>query len=284
MKRLVAVIAMIMCLTTFCQTAHAQQKKTVQDSTEMAVPDSTALAVPDSAALAAMASEADADALLEEMGDENSGFHKQLKKKFIEGNAGFMSLVALALVLGLAFCIERIVFLTLSEVNARKLMDDVKKKLAEGDADGARRLCQQTPGVVANVCYQGLLHVDEPVENVERSLANHGSLQSARLEKGCSWIKLCIAIAPSLGFLGTVIGMVMAFDHIQSAGDIGPTIVAEGMKVALITTIFGIIVALVLQVFYNYILTKIDNMTSQMEASAIELLDAVMKYKQQKNG
>lgn len=276
MKRIFAAIAIIIGLTFFCQTVEAQQKDTVSET--------TVAATPDSAALAAMASAAEEEALLEQMSGENVGFHKQLKTKFIEGNAGFMSLVALALVLGLTFCIERIVFLTLSEVNARKLMDDVKKKLQEGDAEGARQLCQQTPGVVANVCYQGLLHLDESVENIERSLSNHGSLQSARLEKGCSWIKLCIAIAPSLGFLGTVIGMVMAFDRIQSAGDIGPTIVAEGMKVALITTIFGIIVALVLQVFYNYILTKIDNMTSQMEASAIDLLDAVMSYKQQKNG
>lgn len=263
-------------LMTFGQAAEAQHDPNAQNLTETVAPDS--------ATMAAMAREAEDDDVLEEMSSENVGFHKQLKTKFIEGNAGFMSLVALALVLGLVFCIERIIFLTLAEVNVRKLLDDVKKQLADGNAEGARELCRQTPGVVAAVCYQGLQHVDEPVENVERSLANHGSLQQARMEKGCSWIKLCIAIAPSLGFLGTVIGMVMAFDHIQSAGDIGATIVAEGMKVALITTIFGIIVALVLQVFYNYIQTKIDNMTAQMEASAVELLDAVMRYKQEKHG
>ena len=132
---------------------------------------------------------------------------------------------------------------------------------------------------MASICYQGLMHIDEAMDVVERSIVSYGSVQSAKLEKGCSWITLFIAIAPSLGFLGTVIGMVMAFDQIQEAGDISPTIVASGMKVALITTIFGIIVALILQVFYNYILSKIDHLTSQMEESAITLLDIIMKHK-----
>ena len=138
---------------------------------------------------------------------------------------------------------------------------------------------RQTRGPVASICYQGLERLDESIDNIERSVTSYGSVQSANLEKGCSWITLFIAMAPSLGFLGTVIGMVMAFDQIQMAGDISPTIVASGMKVALITTIFGIIVALILMIFYNYILSKIEHLTSQMEESAISLLDSVMKYK-----
>lgn len=207
------------------------------------------------------------------------GFHQSLKRKFIEGNAGFMSLVALALVLGLAFCIERIIYLSLSEIDAKRFVGKLEDMIEAGDIEGAKTLSRDTRGPVASICYQGLLRIDDSIDNIERSVTSYGSVQSANLEKGCSWITLFIAMAPSLGFLGTVIGMVMAFDQIQEAGDISPTIVAAGMKVALITTIFGIIVALVLQVFYNYILSKIEHITAQMEESAISLLDAIMKYK-----
>ncbi len=208
-----------------------------------------------------------------------SGFHQELKQKFIEGDAGFMSLVALALVIGLAFCIERIIYLSLSEINAKKLMADIEEKVKAHDFEGAKELCRNTRGPVASICYQGLLRKDDSLEDIERSVAGYGTVQAANLEKGCSWITLFIAMAPSLGFLGTVIGMVMAFDQIQQAGDISPTIVASGMKVALLTTIFGIIVALILQIFYNYILTKIEHLTSQMEESAIALLDMISIYK-----
>ena len=228
--------------------------------------------------LAQTVDEEDLEAITEMVADD--GFHHQLKTKFIEGSAGFMSLVAIALVLGLTLCIERIIYLTLSEINAKKLMTDIEKKVEIGDIEGAKSLCRDTRGPVASICYQGLLHIHEAMEDVERSIVSYGNVQTAKLEKGCSWITLFIAIAPSLGFLGTVIGMVMAFDQIQEAGDISPTIVAEGMKVALITTIFGIIVALILQVFYNYILSKIEHLTSQMEESAISLLDIISKHKQ----
>ena len=216
-------------------------------------------------------------AAMEQMQEE--GMYKALKRKFIEGNAGFMSLVALALILGLAFCVERIIYLTLSEVNTKKLLDDVDAKVEEGDIEGAKDICRETRGPVASICYQGLMRAEESVDSIERSITSYGQVQMANLEKGCSWITLFIAIAPSLGFLGTVIGMVMAFDEIQEAGDISPTIVASGMKVALITTIFGIIVALILQVFYNYILNKIEQLTTQMEDAAITLLDILVKYK-----
>ena len=211
--------------------------------------------------------------------DESAGFHQVLKEKFIEGDASFMSLVALALVLGLAFCIERIIYLSLSEINAKRFMRDIDAKIEAGDIEGAKTQCRNTRGPVASICYQGLLRIDSPIEDIERSVAAYGTVQAANLEKGCSWITLFIAMAPSLGFLGTVIGMVMAFEQIQMAGDINPTIVAAGMKVALITTIFGIIVALILQLFYNYVLSKIDHLTAQMEESAITLLDTILKYK-----
>jgi len=207
------------------------------------------------------------------------GFHQLLKQKFIDGNAGFMSLVALALVLGLAFCIERIIYLSLSEIDAKRFMGKLTDLIVANDIEQAKELSRNTRGPVASICYQGLLRIDSSIEDIERSVASYGSVQSANLEKGCSWVTLFIAMAPSLGFLGTVIGMVMAFDQIQIAGDISPTIVASGMKVALITTIFGIIVALVLQIFYNYILSKIEHLTAQMEESAISLLDAIVVYK-----
>ena len=242
----------------------------VMDSTASAAEDSIVTSVVDDEALAAAGEEV----------TEKGGFHKQLKTKFIDGNVWFMSLVALALVLGLAFCVERILYLMMSEIKAKKLTEDIRQKLEAKDVEGAKDLCRKTRGPVASVCYHGLLHIDQPMDAIERSITNYGGLQAANLEKGCSWIKLFIAMAPSLGFLGTVIGMVMAFDRIQVAGDIGPTIVAQGMKVALITTIFGIVVALILQLFYSYILSKIEKLTGDMEEAAIDLLDAIEKYKQ----
>ena len=262
--------------------AYAQQQD-VQDTTEIVEEaDSMDAFVADSAMAAIDAELAGMDA--EDAEDEGGGLHKQLKRKFIEGSTSFMSLVALALVLGLAFCIERLIYLTLSEINAKRLMQDIDAKLEKNDVEGAKTLCRNTRGPVASICYQGLLHIKEPLEQIDRQLTNYGTVQVSNMEKGCSWIRLFIAVAPSLGFLGTVIGMVMAFDRIQSAGDISPTIVAEGMKVALITTIFGIIVAVILQFFYNYILSKIERLTLHMEESAITLMDSITNYKARNNG
>ena len=226
------------------------------------------------APVSVMAQDAPAEAAVVEEG----GIHKELKTKFIEGDAGFMALPAIALVLGLAFCIERIVYLSLAEVNAKKLMGKLEAALEKGDVEGAKNIARNTRGPVASICYQGLMRIDEGLDVVERSVVSYGGVQAGYLEKGCSWVTLFIAMAPSLGFIGTVVGMVQAFDNIQQAGDISPTVVAGGMKVALITTIFGLIVALVLQVFYNFILAKIEEITSQMEDSSITLLDIIMKY------
>lgn len=274
MKRLTILWAVGLMLTLALPTSA--QPAPGNDSIEAAA-DSAVLGglMTDSAVAGSVA--IDDDELAD--GEETVGLHQQLKTKFIDGNPAFMSLVALALVLGLAFCIERIVYLTLSEVNTRKLLEDIDRRVADDDVEGAKQLCRDTRGPVASICYQGLLHINEPADDIERSMVNYGSVQVANLERGCSWIKLFIAIAPSLGFLGTVIGMVIAFDRIQQAGDISPTIVAEGMKVALITTIFGIVVALVLQLFYGFITSKIERLTSQMEEAGVEMLDMVVKYK-----
>ncbi len=285
-QRLIILVSFIFC----CSLSQAQKKASIQAkpaarqgsvSTDSASSNADDADL-DSATAESMLDQAAASGGGDDASTDNGGFYKALKTKFIEGNAGFMSLVALALVLGLAFCVERVIYLSLSEINAKKLMKDVDGKLMAGDVEGAKTLCRNTRGPVASICYQGLERIEEPIEDIERSVASYGSVQSSNLEKGCSWITLFIAMAPSLGFLGTVIGMVMAFDQIQTAGDISPTIVAAGMKVALITTIFGIIVALILQIFYNYILSKIEHLTSQMEESAISLLDSVVKYKLKK--
>ena len=263
-------ITALMLFTMLSAAAYAAPIDTAQVVAEAAVP--TAQVATDSAAVVPVE-------IAEGVENSGGGLKNVLKNKFIEGNASFMSLVALALVLGLAFCIERIIYLSLSEINAKKFMREIDAKIEASDIEGAKTQCRNTRGPVASICYQGLLRVDTSIEDIERSVAAYGTVQAANLEKGCSWITLFIAMAPSLGFLGTVIGMVMAFEQIQIAGDINPTIVAAGMKVALITTIFGIIVALILQLFYNYVLSKVDHLTAQMEESAITLLDALLKYK-----
>lgn len=265
-------VAMLLGVCAVCMAAPAAAD-TSAAARETVVADSASAA--DTLGLADTMPADDADI----MPQESTGFHQVLKTKFIEGNASFMSLVAIALVLGLAFCIERIIYLSLSEIDAKRFMAELDDKIQQGDFEAALRQCRDTRGPVASICYEGIERADADIADIERSVAAYGTVQAANLEKGCSWITLFIAMAPSLGFLGTVIGMVMAFEQIQMAGDINPTIVAAGMKVALITTIFGIIVALILQLFYNYILSKIDHLTSQMEESAITLLDSLLKYK-----
>ena len=266
MKKLFAIIAM------FGVFAFGATQSMIAQTDSVAVADSSA--VVDSAAVV------ETEEATEEVAApiEEESIHKELKTKFIEGDAGFMSLVAIALVFGLAFCIERIIYLSLAEIDSKKLMAQIEERLNAGDVEGAKTICRNTRGPIASICYQGLMRFDDGVEDVERSVTAYGSVQASYLEQGCSWITLFIAMAPSLGFLGTVIGMVMAFDDIQAAGDISPTIVAGGMKVALITTIFGIIVALILQTFYNYILSKIESITANMEEATISLLDMCMKY------
>ena len=211
---------------------------------------------------------------------EEVPLHQALKTKFIEGGAGFMSLVLICLILGLALAIERILYLSFSKVNTEKLVDKVSDYIKNGDIKGAMDLCKNTRGPIASIYYQGLKRVEEgqSIDAVEKAIVSYGSVENSRMEKGLGWISLFIAIAPSLGFLGTVIGMIQAFDAIQAAGDISPNVVAGGMKVALITTVGGLIVAVILQLFYNYILSKIDSLTIDMEDASIRFVDTMVKY------
>ena len=203
--------------------------------------------------------------------------HQALKTKFIEGGAGFMALIIICLIIGLALAIERILYLSFSKTNTKKLVEKVEEALANGGIEAAKDVCRETRGPVASIFYQGLLRYDQGVDVVEKTIVSYGSVQMSNMENGLSWISLFIAIAPSLGFLGTVIGMIQAFDAIQAAGDISPNVVAGGMKVALITTVAGLVVALILQVFYNYILAKIESITIDMEDSSISLIDVLVK-------
>ena len=219
-----------------------------------------------------------ATVLAQEVALEETGFHQALKIKFIEGSADFMSLVAIALILGLAFVLERIIYLNLADTNAAKLLNSIEAALDKGDVEGAKEIARNTRGPIASIAYQGLMRIDQGIDVIEKSIIAYGGVQGGLLEKNLSWITLFIAMSPALGFLGTVVGMVMAFDKIEQVGDISPTVVAGGMKVALITTIGGLIVALILQVFYNYLLSKMEAILNKMEDTSISLLDMIIKY------
>jgi biopolymer transport protein ExbB len=211
--------------------------------------------------------------------EEQLGFHQNLKKRFIEGGPGFMGIVLLCLILGLAIAIERIIFLSLSTTNTKKLIQSVDDALASGGVEAAKEVCRNTKGPIASIYYQGLDRTDEGVEAAEKAVIAYGGVQMGQLEKNVSWITLFIALAPMLGFMGTVIGMIDAFDKIEAAGDMNPALVAGGIKIALLTTVFGLIVAIILQVFYNYIIAKIDSIVNDMEDASITLMDLLIRHK-----
>lgn len=225
----------------------------------------------------AFAQEMSAQELLS--GSSDVPVYQQVKAKFIEGGVEFMALVLICLILGLALCIERIIYLNLSTTNTAKLLEKVEEALNNGGVEAAKEVCRNTRGPVASIFFQGLSRADQGLEAVEKSVVSYGGVQAANLESGLSWIALFIAIAPNLGFLGTVIGMISAFDAIQAAGDISPTVVAGGMKVALITTVGGLIVAVILQLFYNYIVAKVDSIVIDMEDASVSLVDLLVKAK-----
>ncbi|MAJ90345.1 MAG: flagellar motor protein MotA [Flavobacteriales bacterium] len=215
-----------------------------------------------------------------ESATENTAtFHQIIKQKFIEGGPGFMGIVLLCLILGLALAIERIIYLNMATTDTEQLLNDVEGALSNGGIDAAKEVCRNTTGPVASIFYQGLERSDEGIEMVEKSIISYGSVQMGLLEKGLSWISLFIALAPMLGFMGTVIGMIGAFDAIEAAGDISPSLVAGGIKVALLTTVFGLIVAMILQVFYNYLIAKVDSLVNSMEDASISLIDLLVKNK-----
>ena len=205
-------------------------------------------------------------------------FHEVLKKQYIDGGWGFMTLVLICLILGLALSIERIIYLTLSTSNTKKLLAELETALNNGGVEKAKELCRNTRGPVASIFYQGLMRFNDGLDEVEKAMISYGSVMNGNLSSGTSWITLCIALGPNLGFFGTVIGMVQAFDAIAAAGDISPTIVASGMKVALLTTVFGLITAMVLQVAYNFILNKIEGILNDMEDSTITFMDILNEY------
>jgi len=266
MKKLFAFLAVFGMLSIGATAVYAQDQTQSKDQSTTQVDQKTQAADQS----AAPAEEAPA------------GIHKQIKTKFIEGGAMFMSFVLLALIFGLAICIERIIYLNLASTNTKKLLQKIEKALDEGGVEAAKEVCRNTRGPVASIFYQGLDRFDEGVEVVEKSVISYGSVQMGLLEKGLTWISLFIALAPMLGFMGTVIGMIEAFDNIQAMGTISATAVAGGIKVALITTVSGLIVAIILQVFYNYIVAKIDTIVNNMEDASISLLDILVKYNMNK--
>ncbi len=216
---------------------------------------------------------------VQEEAAEELSFHQQLKVRFIEGGPFFMGIVLVALILGLAIAIERIIYLNMATTNTKKLVASVDSALNDGGVEAAKEVCRNTKGPVASIFYQGLDRMDEGIENVEKAVVGYGGVQMGLLEKNVSWVSLFIALAPMLGFMGTVIGMIDAFDSIQSAGDISPTVVAGGIKVALLTTVFGLVVGIILQIFYNYIISKIDGIVNNMEDASIQLIDLLVRYK-----
>ena len=221
---------------------------------------------------------APADIQQEEIEEENTSVTQALKLKFIEGGPLFMSFVLIALILGLALSIERIIYLNLATTNSKQLLDDIEKALSNGGEEAAKEVCRNTRGPVASIFLQGLERSSEGVEMVEKSVIAYGGVQMGLLERGLSWIGLFIALAPMLGFMGTVIGMIQAFDIIELKGEAKPDELAGGIKVALITTVSGLIVAIILQIFYNYIVSKIDSLVNQMEDASISLIDVLVKH------
>lgn len=215
----------------------------------------------------------------DEQSSEQRTFTQELKQRFIEGGPGFMGIVLLCLILGLAISIERIIYLNLSTTNSKKLIKDVEDALASGGVNAAKEVCRNTAGPVASIFYQGLDRIDHGIESAEKAVVSYGGVQMGQLEKNVSWISLFIALAPMLGFMGTVIGMIQAFDKIEAAGNMDASLVAGGIKVALLTTVFGLIVAIILQIFYNYIIAKIDNIVNDMEDASISLVDILVDYK-----
>ncbi|WP_075344044.1 MotA/TolQ/ExbB proton channel family protein [Tenacibaculum agarivorans] len=206
-------------------------------------------------------------------------FHQDLKQRFIEGGPGFMGIVLVTLILGLAIAIERIIYLNMATTNTKKLVASVDDALSSGGLEAAKEVCRNTKGPVASIFYQGLERSEEGIDAAEKAVVGYGGVQMGLLEKNISWLSLFIALAPMLGFMGTVIGMIGAFDAIAVANDISPAVVAGGIKVALLTTVFGLVVAIILQIFYNYIVSKVDSIVNTMEDASISLIDLLAKYK-----
>jgi len=264
MKKLLTVLAFLGVIAFSTSQAYAQETDTTQAAaTEEVAPV-----------------EATPEVAVEEViAEEEQSFHQAIKDKFIEGGAGFMWPILICLILGLAISIERIITLNLATTNTDKLLTKIEDALAKGGIEAAKDVTKSTKGPVASIFTQGLMRSSEGIDMVEKSIVSYGGVEMARLERGLIWISLFISLGPMLGFFGTVIGMVQAFDAIEAAGDISPQVVAGGMKVALITTVGGLIVGMVLQIFYNYLVSKIDSLVNSMEDASITLVDILVKHK-----
>jgi biopolymer transport protein ExbB len=276
MKRQFSILAMI-CFMVFSISNINANTALFQDDTEVAQ-DSTAVEEPVVEEVQEVAPVPMEEAEEEVVEEEELTFHQELKKRFIEGGPTFMGIVLLCLILGLAIAIERIIFLNASTTNSRKLAQKVEDALESGGVDAAKEVCRNTSGPVASIYYQGLDRMEEGIDVAEKSIVAYGGVQMGQLEKNVSWVSLFIALAPMLGFMGTVIGMIQAFDKIEAAGDMQPSLVAGGIKVALLTTVFGLIVAIILQIFYNYIVAKIDSIVNDMEDASITLVDILVAH------
>ena len=288
MKRLLALLAVFGMLMYGASNNVIAQDDVDETTTEMTddtsavdEADSTMVEEQDST-LTEQPAESEEIEEAEEAVPQKTGGHQQLKQKFIEGGAGFMGIVLLSLIFGLALAIERIIYLNLAKTNKEKLLNGVEEALNSGGVEAAKEVCRNTKGPIASIFYQGLDRSDEGIDVVEKSVIAYGSVQMGLLEKGLSWISLFISLAPMLGFMGTVIGMIGAFDAIKAAGDISPSLVAGGISVALITTVSGLVVAMILQVFYNYIVAEIDSIVNNMEDASISLIDILTKYNMKK--
>ena len=265
---------MLLCLITFSvQSVFAQAEEAATDEATEVVDSATA--------------ESDSTATEEAVGDAeeeapvaDEGGHQVLKKKFIEGGPAFMALPLLCLILGLAIAVERIISLFWMSINTDKFVNQIETEVSNGNIEAAKEICRNTRGPVASIFYQGLDRASTGnIDVVEKAVVSYGSVQMGQLEKGLVWISLFIALAPMLGFMGTVIGMIDAFDEIERVGDISPAVVARGIKIALLTTVAGLIVAIILQLFYNYLVSKIDSIVNRMEEASISLVDMLVKNK-----
>lgn len=275
MRKLLALL-LIMGLAVFsANVSYAQDS----DTTSMEEADTSGAAMEEMAEEPA----APADDMAVEDTSANLSGYQTLKKYFIDGDWRFMSFVLICLILGLAFCIERIITLNIATTNTDKLLSRIDEKLKSGDVEGAKEVCKSTPGPTASILFEGLKNADQGPEAVEKAIVSYGGVQMGLLERGLVWISLFIAIAPMLGFMGTVIGMIQAFDRIEAVGDLSPSVVAGGIKVALLTTVFGLITAIILQIFYNYIVNKIDGIVNKMEDASIALVDIMAENNVFKN-
>ena len=262
MKKVFALLAIVGFFTFGATSVYAQDELVEQTQVEQEVTPTPApnamAAVPES---------------------EDRPFHQVLKIKYIEGSVEWMTPILILLIIGLALCIERMIYLGLSKVNNKKLLEGIEACMKKGDLAGAKELCKNTRGPVASIFFQGLDRYGEGIDNVEKAIVSYGGVQMGNLEKGLSWITLFIALAPPVGFLGTVVGLIMSFDAIERAGDISPTIVAGGMKLSLITTVFGLITAIILQILYNFCLSQVESIVNDMEDSSISFIDILTEYK-----